>query len=152
MKLQVQVPQKNVNCSVILAVVKIVTVRSSKSRKVQSFSITELQQVACQPLTKLKLQQTSISSGIWFGTRGSEVQILSPRPIIFKHLYRQPKPQNRPPGFAPDFSECNSLRSRINTALPLFYTMQHRLQNRPQSCDGKTKCSTNRKPLNRKGW
>ena len=29
-----------------------------------------------------KIQQISISVGIWFGTRGSEVQILSPRPIL----------------------------------------------------------------------
>jgi hypothetical protein len=112
-----------------------VSTRGFQTAQNKSLGITEFQQIS-----------TSIE--IWFGTRGSEVQILSPRPIIFKHLYRQPKPQNRPPGFAPDFSEFNSPRSRINTALPLFYTMQHRLQNRPQCCDGKTRCSTNRKPSN----
>src|SRR5579871_880761 len=41
------------------------------------------------------------------------------RPIVFNYLYRQPKPQNRPAGFAPDFSERNSPRSRLNTALHL---------------------------------
>ena len=33
--------------------------------------------------------------------QGSEVQILSPRPIIFKGLYRRSKPPNRPPWFCP---------------------------------------------------
>jgi len=33
-----------------------------------------------------KILQVSTGFGIWFGTRGSEVQILSPRPIIPKQL------------------------------------------------------------------
>jgi hypothetical protein len=33
---------------------------------------------------KYRISKISIHSGIWFGTRWSEVQILSPRPIISK--------------------------------------------------------------------
>src|SRR5579862_3720090 len=36
------------------------------------------------------------SDGIRFGTRGSEVQILSPRPFIFNSLRHFPDPQNLP--------------------------------------------------------
>jgi hypothetical protein len=53
----------------------------------------------------LKYRRKRISS-TWFGTRGSEVQILSPRPIISNHLQQQLDLQNRPPGFAPDFTKA----------------------------------------------
>ena len=77
-----------------------------------------------------------------FGTRGSEVQILSPRPIIFKHLQQQRDLQNRPPGFAPDFTPHSSVANRINIALHAHRTVQDRLQNRLQHCDGKTRWPT----------
>jgi len=59
-----------------------VTVKASKNRTVQQLSRTGMQQVPYQSLTITKFQRNSISFGIWFGTRGSEVQILSPRPIF----------------------------------------------------------------------
>ena len=99
-----------------------VAVKALDFNRIQQHSTSSLQQVQQQSITNHESQSISTGPGIWFGTRGSEVQILSPRPIIFKHLCRQPKPQSRSPGFDPDFSECNSLRSRINTALPLFST------------------------------
>ncbi len=37
-------------------------------------------------LEKSRILQISISARIWFGTKGSEVQILSPRPILFNNL------------------------------------------------------------------
>ena len=40
------------------------------------------QSVQHQSIKNNKIPQISISNGIWFGTRGSEVQILSPRPFI----------------------------------------------------------------------
>jgi hypothetical protein len=40
------------------------------------------QLVQQQSLRNNRILQISISLGIWFGTRGSEVQILSPRPIF----------------------------------------------------------------------
>jgi hypothetical protein len=43
---------------------------------------TESQTVQYQSITTNKIPQISISTGIWFGTRGSEVQILSPRPFV----------------------------------------------------------------------
>ena len=110
-------------------------------------------QLAQQQLLRIhRFHQILPRCEIWFGTRGSEVQILSPRPILSNYLQCLRKPENQPSGVTPDFASCNFLRNRINTALPLFYAVQHRLQNRPQRCDGKTRCSTNRKPLNCKGW
>jgi hypothetical protein len=44
------------------------------------------QQLQHQSLGNNKILQVSIGNGIWFGTRGSEVQILSPRPI-FSYIY-----------------------------------------------------------------
>src|SRR5664279_6394199 len=46
-----------------------------------------LQRFPYQSLTFHLFPQISIGAGIWFGTRGSEVQILSPRPI-FSMSYR----------------------------------------------------------------
>jgi hypothetical protein len=69
-----------------LSVGKNVTVKASNFNKAQQLSTNDLQQVQYQSLKNRKFQQSSISSGIWFGTRGSEVQILSPRPFIFRDL------------------------------------------------------------------
>ncbi|HZL65975.1 MAG TPA: hypothetical protein VFC29_01450, partial [Candidatus Limnocylindrales bacterium] len=65
----------------IATVVEIVTVKASKNLKLQQISTTGTQQVPYQSVTNLNFQQISITYGIWFGTRGSEVQILSPRPF-----------------------------------------------------------------------
>ena len=73
---------------------------------------------------------------IWFGTRGSEVQILSPRPINSNYLRRCQTRQDRPTWFWP---RSSSLRSSINTAIDVLQTVQRSLQNRPQCCDGKTR-------------
>jgi hypothetical protein len=48
----------------------------------QLISTDRPQQIQQQSLRSHRILQVSISSGIWFGTRGSEVQILSPRPIL----------------------------------------------------------------------
>ena len=58
-----------------------VAVKAHDFNKVQQASISRPQQIQQQPLAINKIQQVSISFGIWFGTRGSEVQILSPRPF-----------------------------------------------------------------------
>ena len=58
-------------------------------------------------------QQISPRHEIWFGTRGSEVQILSPRPIISNNLQQRRTPRNQPTWFWP---KCSGARTRINTA------------------------------------
>ena len=64
-----------------------VAVKASKSHKVQRTSTSGPQQVQYQSVKNYKIPQRSIGDRIWFGTRGSEVQILSPRPFIFKLLH-----------------------------------------------------------------
>ncbi len=61
---------------------KIVAVRASRNSRVQQLPLSGLQQVPRQSLRNNRFQQISIGLGIWFGTRGSEVQILSPRPFF----------------------------------------------------------------------
>lgn len=51
--------------------VKIVAVKASKLNSDQQLSISGLQQVQHQSVTNNKIQQISIGSGIWFGTRFS---------------------------------------------------------------------------------
>jgi hypothetical protein len=63
-----------------------VAVKASNFNKEQQVSTSGRQQVQYQSLENLKFQQSSIGFGIWFGTRGLEVQILSPRPI-FSMIY-----------------------------------------------------------------
>jgi len=58
-----------------------VAVKAHDFNRVQSLSITRPQQVQQQSLGSHRILQVSITHGIWFGTRGSEVQILSPRPF-----------------------------------------------------------------------
>src|SRR5208337_513487 len=48
----------------------------------QQNSTSSLQLPQQQSLKITTFQQISPSIGIWFGTRGSEVQILSPRPFL----------------------------------------------------------------------
>jgi hypothetical protein len=63
-----------------------VAVKASKNHRVQQRLRNRPQQVQYQSVASSKFQQVSISFGTWFGTRGSEVQILSPRPFIFSDL------------------------------------------------------------------
>src|SRR6185437_2808235 len=58
------------------------TVRSAELNRALQLSTRGLQQLQKQSLRNCKILQLSESLKIWFGTRGSEVQILSPRPII----------------------------------------------------------------------
>src|SRR5690242_9624170 len=58
------------------------SVKAHDSNGVQQFSISSPQQVQQQSLGSRRFLQVSIMVGIWFGTRGSEVQILSPRPMF----------------------------------------------------------------------
>ena len=71
-----------------------VAVKASKSHKVQRTSTSGLQQVQYQSVKNYKIPQRSIGDRIWFGTRGSEVQILSPRPFIFKQIHAFKSPEN----------------------------------------------------------
>ena len=64
------------------AVGKNVTHRASNFQEVQQLSTNGPQQIQYQLLRNIRLQQVSIGSEIWFGPRCSEVQILSPRPIL----------------------------------------------------------------------
>src|SRR5258708_26119131 len=61
---------------------KIVAAKASYFNKEQQLSTSDAQQVQYQSLGNNKSQQGSIGVRIWFWTRGSEVQILSPRPIF----------------------------------------------------------------------
>ena len=54
-------------------------VGTSKFNKIQVNSSSSPQQIQHEPLENDEILQVSIIDGIWFGTRGSEVQILSPR-------------------------------------------------------------------------
>jgi hypothetical protein len=63
-----------------MTVVDFVAAKASRILKAQQLSTSGLQQVQYQSLKNRKIQQISIRLGIWFGIRGSEVQILSPRP------------------------------------------------------------------------
>src|SRR6476646_10743765 len=56
--------------------------KASDFNKSQQLSTSGPQRVQYQSVANTKFQQVSISPGIWFGTRGSEVQILSPRPLF----------------------------------------------------------------------
>src|SRR5215471_9704247 len=47
-----------------------------------------------------------VHSSTWFGTRRSEVQILSPRPILFNNLHPSRGPKKRTPGNAPGCHLC----------------------------------------------
>ena len=63
-----------------------VAVKAIKNHKVQQLSTNGMQQVQYQSIGNNRIPQGSIRIGIWFGTRGSEVQILSPRPICLQLL------------------------------------------------------------------
>jgi hypothetical protein len=58
-----------------------VAVKAHDFNRDQQNSTSRPQQVQHQSLGINRILQISIRSGIWFGTRGSEVQILSPRPF-----------------------------------------------------------------------
>src|ERR1700678_3924247 len=60
-----------------------------------------------------KFPEISTNARIWFGTRGSEVQILSPRPIVSNYLQQSQELQNRATWFC---TRCSSVLSRIDTA------------------------------------
>jgi len=62
-------------------VVKFVAAKASKTRKDQQASRRGLQVIPSKAVKIDEFQQVPIKSVTWFGTRGSEVQILSPRPI-----------------------------------------------------------------------
>ena len=115
--------------------------------RVQQISTTRHQQVPQQSLGNNKILQVSITTEIWFGTRGSEVQILSPRPIVSNHLQqtaRARKPTHR------------VLQQVLSRAAPHKYwnfcsaKSAARPQNRLQQCDGQTRCPASRKLLNYK--
>ena len=62
-----------------------------------------------------------------FGTRGSEVQILSPRPFVSSYLENLPVLQSRPTWFC---TRCSSTPTRINTEVLPSEECGDRLQNR----------------------
>src|SRR5580658_426408 len=62
-------------------VVEIVAVKALWNYSEPQLSIAWPQRVQSKTVNFTRFQHTSTSCKIWFGTRGSEVQILSPRPI-----------------------------------------------------------------------
>jgi len=70
------------DCSRLLSTVDdIVAVRASKGSMKPQLSITRPQIIQYKTVKNTIFQQISITCRNWFGTRGSEVRILSPRPI-----------------------------------------------------------------------
>ena len=67
-----------------LGVDNFVAAKAPNFNKVQQSSTSEQQRVQQELLRNNKKPETSTRLGIWFGTRGSEVQILSPRPYFSK--------------------------------------------------------------------
>jgi len=63
-------------------VVEIEAEKASKINKFQQASTSSPQRIQPKAVGIRRKQQISITGGIWFGTRGSEVQILSPRPMF----------------------------------------------------------------------
>jgi hypothetical protein len=63
-----------------------VAVGPPEINRVQSTVGAGLQLVQPQALAIYRIQYSSTRARIWFGTRGSEVQILSPRPFVFNLL------------------------------------------------------------------
>ncbi len=63
-------------------VVEIVAVKALWNNTKPQFSISRLQRIQSKLLIITRFQRDSTSRRIWFGTRGSEVQILSPRPSL----------------------------------------------------------------------
>ena len=94
-----------------------VAVRTSRNHRVLQLSTSDVQQVQYQSIKNNRIPQSSTRFGIWFGTRGSEVQILSPRPIFFSDLQPSAENQNRPTWYWP---RCSSCRIRINAALRAY--------------------------------
>jgi hypothetical protein len=71
---------------------------SCRSARVQQNSTrltNSAQTIQHQSLTTNKIPLISTGSRIWFGTRGSEVQILSPRPNVSSYLENLPGAQNQ---------------------------------------------------------
>src|ERR1017187_1326993 len=62
-------------------VVEIVAVKALWNHSEPQHSIAWLQLIQSTTVIFTRSQQISTGSKIWFGTRGSEVQILSPRPL-----------------------------------------------------------------------
>src|SRR5262249_24243842 len=91
--------------------------KASDFNKSQQPSTRGLQQVQYQSLKNNKFQQVSTRVAIWFGTRGSEVQILSPRPFIFSDLQPSGENQSRPTW---SWARCSSFRIGMNAALRAY--------------------------------
>jgi len=66
----------------IFAVDEIEAVKAHRITKIQSASISDPQLLQFKALNNNWNLRISITVRIWFGTRGSEVQILSPRPLF----------------------------------------------------------------------
>jgi len=62
-------------------VVEIVAVKALQNHSEPQLSIAWPQSIQSKTVIFTRFQHTSTIRKIWFGTRGSEVQILSPRPI-----------------------------------------------------------------------
>jgi hypothetical protein len=116
-----------------------VTVTPPNITTIQQNSTSCLQLAQQQSLGITTFQQISPRREIWFGTRGSEVQILSPRPILSNNLRQRRTLKCRPTWFWP---RCSSVGTSVNTARHASEAMQRRLQNRLQCCVGKTRCPT----------
>jgi hypothetical protein len=63
-----------------LAVDNFEAVKAFRNNKLQQLSTSGGQTLQQQSLRNNKFQQVPTETGIWFGTRGSGIQIPSPRP------------------------------------------------------------------------
>ena len=94
------VPQCLFRIFFVLSVDNFVTAKASDFNKIQQSSSSRQQTFQQESLRIHKIPQGSISLCTWFGTRRPEVQILSPRPFIFKHMRECGSAETRPSGFS----------------------------------------------------
>jgi hypothetical protein len=109
-----------------VTVAEIVAVKAPWSNSEPQLSTIWPQLVQFKTVIFTRFQQISISGKNWFGTRGSEVQILSPRPM-FSIVYRLVNPI---PWYWP---RCPSAVRCINIGFLAESWMQDHLQKHLQS-------------------
>jgi hypothetical protein len=108
-------------CSPHQDVVEIVTVKALWNHSEPQLSIICPQRIQSKIVILTQFQQVSTSRRIWFGTRGSEVQILSPRPLkSTTYKLARPAPWYRPR--CPTAGEC------VNIGFLVHFRMQSQLQ------------------------
>ena len=108
------------------AVVKFVAAKAPRNLKDPQVLVDGLQIIPSKALKKGEFQQTSTVAVPWFGTRGSEVQILSPRPIK-SMTYRMTDPTLW------CWARCSTAERRVNIGFLAEAWKQAHLQSHLQS-------------------